>query len=204
MAILGGKGMKYMYMFIMITWGFFAPAMAQETDLKKIYTDITTTINSALLTRKGAFELSGNIFYDRLETEYRLNNDKQEFTNETFQFDAGLAHFLVNNLSLGVLISYLNQKQYTERIEHTMVGPVIKYYIGEKRWRPYLFADYLFMTGDVMDGGETDIGAGLLYHVTGNFAISLQFKYGILSADEETFKGLNRIFIGLGIVNFIL
>jgi len=85
-----------------------------------------------------------------------------------------------------------------------MLGPVIKYYIGEKRWRPYLFANYLVMTGDVLDGGETDLGVGILYHVTGNFAINLQLKYGFISADEQNYKGLNRLFVGIGLVNFIL
>ncbi len=184
----------------------YSQIMAQETDLKKVYTDVTTQINSALLTRKGAFELTGSVFYERFKEKYDDYFRNTEFITETFQVDAGLGHFFFNNISLGVLLSYFNMKQsFTERsIEQTMVGPAIKLYFGEKRWRPYLSADYLFLTGDSWDGGEADFGAGLLYHATGNFALSLQIKYGILFADEDHLEGLNRLFVGIGIVNFIL
>jgi len=182
----------------------FSQIMAQETDLKEVYTDVTTKINSSLLTRKGAFELNGNIFYDRLKTEYSEGNEGWEFIDKTFQADAGVSYFIMNQLSLGILLSYLDQKRLYANLQQTMMGPVAKLYFGEKRWRPYLFIDYLFINGDVMDGGETDIGAGILYHVTGNFGFSLQLKYGILSADEENIKGFSRMFIGIGIVNFIL
>lgn len=84
--------------------------LAQETDLKKVYTDVTTQINSALLTSKGSFEINGSIFYDRLTTTYDLTADA-ELIMETFQVDVGVSHFLMNNLSLGLLFTYKNLSQ---------------------------------------------------------------------------------------------
>jgi hypothetical protein len=179
---------------------------AQETDLKKIYTDITTSINSALLTRKGAYEVNGFLFYDRLKVKYKDSyNFDGDGINETYQAETGIAYFLINNLSGGLLFSYLHQKQYRQpKLEQTMIGPVIKKYFGEEEWRPYLFTDYLFCTGDILDGGEWDAGIGLLYHVAGNFGVTLQVKYGNIFSRDSNIKAMNRVVVGLGIVNFIL
>jgi hypothetical protein len=196
--------MKQLLLLYAVVAGSCSQIMAQETDLKEVYTDVTTKINSSLLTRKGAFELNGYIFYDRLKMEYSEGNENREFIDKTFQADAGVSYFIENQLSLGIVLSYFDQKRLYSTIQQTMTGPIVKLYFGEKRWRPYLFVDYLFINGDVMDGGETDIGAGILYHLTGNFGISFQLKYGVLSADEENTEGFSRMFIGFGIVNFIL
>jgi hypothetical protein len=202
--ITGDKIMKYLWIVIVLVATLCSQLLAQETDLKKIYTDVTTRINSALLTRKGAYELNGFIYYNRLTTRYKQNLVIPEDKIETFQVEAGGAHFFMNNLSLGILLSYLNQKQNNLRTDQTMAGPMIKKYFGDKEWRPYLFSDYLFLSGDNLDGGEWDMGAGLLYHVTGNFGIIVQVKYGILFANEESIKSQNRLFVGIGIINFIL
>jgi len=197
--------MKTLLNYLLVIICTVSQIIAQETDLKKIYTDITTTINSALLTRKGAWEVGGFVFYDRIETTYKyLYNFNHELITETFQAETEVTHFFMDNLSAGVLCSYLNQKQDRERMEQTLLGPVIKKYFGDKEWRPYLFTNYLFMTGDILDGGEWDAGVGLLYHVAGNFCITIQAKYGILFSNEDLIKEQNRLFVGIGIINFIL
>jgi hypothetical protein len=187
----------------------YSQIMAQETDLKKVYTDITTQINSSLLTQKGSFEINGSIFYDRLTTTYELLDDAELIT-ETFQVDAGVSHFVMNNLSMGLLFSYLNVKSDFEgnslaNASLTYAGPLFKYYFGKDRWRPYIFTDYLFNSNDVGDQkGEFDLGAGILYHLTGNTGLTLQCKYGISVIEDGKDITQNRIFIGIGIANFIL
>jgi hypothetical protein len=197
-------GMKQLSNIVILVACVCSQMMAQETDLKKVYTDVTTQINSALLTRKGAFELSGFLFYDRLENKGTYENVDQKVTFETFQVETGSAYFFMNNLAAGVLFSYLNESQGVVNYEQFMGGPVIKKYFGEKQWRPYLFTNYLFMSGDILDGGEWEMVAGVLYHVTGNFGLTLQIKYGILFAKKDFTEGQNRLFVGIGLVNFIL
>jgi hypothetical protein len=197
--------MKYLLIYFFAFIGTVSQIFAQETDLKKIYTEITTTINSSLLTRRGAYEISGFIFYDRMKTVYEDSyNYNDESITETFRAEPGVGYFFIDNLSAGLLFSYLNQKQDQERTEQTLAGPIVKMYFGDKEWRPYLFTDYLFWTGDIMDGGEWDLGIGLLYHVSGNFGVTAQVKYGILFSDEKYIQEMNRIYVGFGIINFIL
>ncbi len=183
--------------------------LAQETDLKKVYTDVTTQINSALLTSKGSFEINGSIFYDRLTTTYDLTADA-ELIMETFQVDVGVSHFLMNNLSLGLLFTYKNLSSDIDgksvtNASLTYAGPIFKYYFGKDRWRPYIFTDYLFYSNDVGDQkGEFDLGAGILYHLSGNTGITMQFKYGISVIEEGEVIDQDRIFIGIGLATFIL
>ena len=89
-------------------------------------------------------------------------------------------------------------------IEQTFVGPIAKMYFGEDKFRPFILADYLFLVGDNYDGGALDIGAGIFYHVTGNFGFSLFGKYGFISSTNDDIDSQNRVFIGIGISNYIL
>jgi len=180
---------------------------AQEQDLKEIYTDVTTAINSALLTKKGSAELSGFFSYNYLKTEYEYS---ERLTEQIIQVEPGFSYFYFDNISFGFMLSYYYQKTENESYDFSMsndqisIGPLIKYYFGEDRFRPFILTDYLFLTGDDFDGGELDIGGGILYHVTGNFGLSLQIKYGIIWRGNDNFDSQNRIFIGVGFVNFIL
>ncbi|KPL17931.1 MAG: hypothetical protein AMJ92_10270, partial [candidate division Zixibacteria bacterium SM23_81] len=61
-----------------------------------------------------------------------------------------------------------------------------------------------FLVGDNYDGGVMDLGAGIFYHMTGNFGFSLFGKYGIIWSSTDNIDSQNRILIGIGISNFIL
>jgi len=204
--------MKRLSILIVLLAGVCSQILAQETDLKKVYTDVTTQINSSLLTRKGAFELSGSAFYDRLKNTYHFHGTgESEVLYETYLADLGVSYFFINNLAVGLAFSYLNQKTnfndyYHYNISESNLGPLVKYYFGEKRWRPYLFANYFFEFGNVGEHkGEFDLGAGILYHLTGNIGLTLQVKYGMfVSKDDIGGVKQNRIFLGIGIANFIL
>ena len=51
--------MKTTHLFLCILVFSSTTLFAQEKDLKGIYSDVTTAINSALLTKSGSIELSG-------------------------------------------------------------------------------------------------------------------------------------------------
>jgi len=180
---------------------------AQDDDLKEIYTDVTTTINSVLLTKSGSIEISGFISYNSFTTNYTYD---EKMTQQIFLIEPVFSYFFVDHISLGLDLSYLNQKIDYESsadsrtIEQTFIGPVAKMYFGEDRFRPFLLADYLFLVGDNYDGGVLDIGVGVFYHVTGNFGFSLIGKYGFMSSTNDNIDSQSRMFIGVGISNFIL
>jgi hypothetical protein len=180
---------------------------AQDKDVKEIYTDFTTAINSALLTKKGANEISGFLSYNYLKTEYDYNDSR---TEQIMQFEPGFSYFYFDNISFGLILSYLYQKTDYESsndsrsMDQIFIGPMAKVYFSKEKFRPFLLTDYLFLTGDNFEGGEFDIGAGVLYHVTGNFGINLQVKYGFIWSDKNHIDNQNRIFIGVGFSNFIL
>lgn len=177
---------------------------AQEENLKDIYKNVTTAINTSLITRSGSVEISGFLSYNKYDTQY---NDNEKITQQVLLIEPAIAYFIINNLSFGLDLSYLNQKTkssgLTQSVKQTSIGPLAKYYIGKKRLRPFIQADYLFLTGDNYEGGELDFGAGILYHVTGNIGLSLFGKYGIISSAKENIDSQNRIFVGIGLANFI-
>lgn len=181
--------------------------LAQEDDLKGIYTDITTAINSALLTKSGSKEISGFLSFNSFTTKYTYN---EKMTQQIFLIEPVFLYFFIDNIALGLDVSYLNQKtdfkssEDNETIEQTFVGPIAKMYFGEDRLRPFILADYLYLVGDNYDGGVLDIGAGVFYHVTGNFGFSFFGKYGFMYSTKDNIDRQNRVFIGIGISNFIL
>ena len=181
--------------------------LAQEDDLKGIYTDITTAINSALLTKSGSKEISGFLSFNSFTTKYTYN---EKMTQQIFLIEPVFLYFFIDNIALGLDVSYLNQKtdykssEDSGTIEQTFVGPIAKMYFGEDRLRPFILADYLYLVGDNYDGGVLDIGAGVFYHVTGNFGFSFFGKYGFMYSTKDNIDRQNRVFIGIGISNFIL
>lgn len=180
---------------------------AQETDLKEIYTDVTTAINSALLTKTGSIEVSGVLSYNSFSTRYTYD---EKMTQQLLQIEPVFLYFFADNISLGLDISYVHQKttyspsESSKSSEQTFVGPIAKMYFGEDRLRPFILADYLFLVGDTYDGGVLDIGGGIFYHVTGNFGFNLTGKYGFMSSTLDNIDSQSRLFIGIGITNFIL
>ena len=180
---------------------------AQEKDLKTIYKDVTTAINSALLTKSGSLEIAGFVSYNYFHTKYTY---EEEISQHIFQVEPIFLYFIVDNISLGANLSFLSQKTGYESsresttLQQTFIGPIAKIYFGTDKFRPFLLVDYLFTVGDHYDGGELDLGAGIFYHVTGNIGFSLFGKYGILWSSKDDIKMQNRIFIGLGISSFIL
>jgi len=199
--------MKAIWLILFSLLFFSISVFAQENDLKGIYTDVTTAINSALLTKSGSIEIAGFVSYNSFTTNY-ANDEK--ITQQIFLFEPTFLYFFVDNISFGFDLSYLNQKtEYkssndSRTIEQTFVGSIAKMYFCEDRFRPFIMADYLLMIGDNYDGGVLDIGAGVFYHITGNFGFSLSCKYGFMFSTDDNIDRQKRLLIGVGISNFIL
>jgi hypothetical protein len=194
--------------FSVVLFVFLIPALlfAQEETLKGIYKDVTKAINTALLTQKGVLEISGFASYNYEKTEYTYG---AQATDNFLHVEPGISYFVADNIALGLNLAYTYQKykftsSKTMSTSQIYVGPLAKMYFGKDRFRPFIMADYLFLTGDQFDGGEADLGGGLLYHLDGNIGLNLFIKYGIIWYDSETLDNKNRIFVGLGISGFIL
>ena len=182
-----------------IMFAFSCAAFSDDEDLKDIYNTITTSINSAILTKKGNWQVSGAAFYNDVNTTV----SGTEMTHRTFQAEPALSYFVVNDLALGLCGSYLYQETDGRKSEQKMFGPVAKMYFCSKRWRPFMLADFLFVMAERYEGGEADIGAGLLYHVAGNFGIAAHAKYGFFFPAVDRIEERNRLSVGLGIECFI-
>jgi hypothetical protein len=196
---------KILIILILILAGF-SSLFAQDNDLKKIYTDITTEINSALLTQKSSIEVSGFISFHYDKTKFEDGNTKE---HHLIQIEPLISYFFINDLSFGLNLSYQYEKSENETgnnpgtVEQTFIGPIGKYYFGEGEFRPFVFADYLFLTGDNFEGGELGLGAGLMYHITGSTGLNLQIKYGQIWSNKDNIDNQNALFIGIGFSNFI-
>ena len=147
----------------MIILVFFVSVLrAQDDDLKKVYTDVTTAINSALLTKSGSMEISGSVSFNYFNTSY---NSGETLNQSIFQAEPQFSYFLFDNISLGIDLSYIYQKSEFERsdetttLKQTALGPFAKMYFGDEKFRPFILADYLFLSGDDFKGGEADFGA---------------------------------------------
>ena len=203
----GENSMKITVVFIYILLLSAFKLFAQEDNLKGIYTKVTTAINSELITESGSKEISGHLSYNNFTTKFSYD---EKITQQIFLIESVFSYFFIDNISLGLDLSYLNQKtDYKSSadsgtLEQTFIGPIAKMYFGEDRFRPFILTDYLFLVGDNYDGGILDIGAGIFYHVTGNFGFSLFGKYGFMSSTSDDIDSQNRILIGVGISNFIL
>jgi len=179
-------------------------AWAQEKDLKDLYTNFTTSINSILLTQEGSMEMSGFLSYNYLNSEFENGSER---TQSIIQLEPQFSYFVADNISAGVQLSYSRNQTELQggdvTFEQTLAGPLLKMYFGEKEIRPFIFTDFLFLSGD-SDGSEADFGAGIFYHVSGNFGLNLFGKYGILWQNNNMIESQQRIFIGIGFTNFIL
>ena len=199
--------MKTTHLFFCILVFSSTTLFAQEKDLKGIYSDVTTAINSALLTKSGSKELSGFLSYNSFTTTYTYD---EKIARQSLLLEPVFLYFIVDRIALGLDVSYLREKTDYESLdistttEQTFVGPVAKMYFGEDRFRPFVLADYLFLVGDNYEGGVFDIGAGIFYHVSGNFGFSLLGKYGFMFSTKNYVDSQKRLFIGVGISNFIL
>ena len=78
---------------------------AQEKDLKKLYTDFTTAINSVLLTKQGVIEISGFLSYYYFNTEYK---DGTKAITDITQLEPQISYFVIDNLSVGLILSHEN------------------------------------------------------------------------------------------------
>jgi hypothetical protein len=179
---------------------FSFTALAKDEDLKSIYSTITNSINSAILTKKSNWEVSGSAFFNKVQTTFK---DEQEGGVRTAHAELALSYFVINNLCFGLCGAYDYDHLSNQTIEQKMAGVIGKKYFGSKRWRPFIVTDYLYHTGDDFKGGELNAGAGLLYHIAGSFAVTADVKYGLFQAQNENIEKRNRYYIGIGIVNFI-
>ncbi len=178
-----------------------------KKDLKDIYTAITNKVNSAMLTRRGSNEIEGSASFQSVRTEY----DKGlKITERLLNADFGYGRFVFNNLSLGILLSVRNQSVTNEITDvkkstnQIWIGPSLKKYFGRDKVRPFVSAQYLLLRGDIFEGGEADLGAGLMIHVAGNMGLILQARYGFLTTDDETVNSRNRLLLAAGMIHFTL
>ncbi len=197
---------KLFLFFLFMLVNSYSLSYSQEREIKKFYTDLTTKINSALLTQKSTVEVSGFTSFNFYRTKF---NDGTTLKQHLVQIEPMISYFIINDLSLGVDFSYHyetieNKSEENPRsTEQMFLGPVGKFYFGDEKIRPFVFSDFQLLIGDHFEGKELSMGAGIMVHVTGNIGLNLQVKYANIWSKKDDIDQQNRIFIGLGISNYI-
>ena len=198
--------MRKLFFILVLIFAASSLLSAQENDIKKIYTDITTKINSALLTQKSSIEVSGFMSYNYYKTKFDYGETRKQ---HLVQIEPIISYFFIDDLSIGLNFSYQYYKTENDvgndpsAVEQTFFGPIGKYFLGEGDFRPFVFGDYLFLVGDNFEGGELGFGAGIMYHIAGNIGINFQLKYGQIWSNKDNIDSQNTIFVGIGLSNFI-
>ncbi len=197
---------RYLLLFSLLCC-FVQNTLAQKRDLKDLYTNITTAVNSALLTQKGSVEIRGSMYYDRLQTRYK---EGPEFIDEIIQVKPAAYYMMFDNVGLGGLLCYSrNTTQITGGSDKTVstqtaIGPSLKKYFRKDSWRPFATLGYLAHLGDQREGREFDLGIGIMFHLQSTTALSLEVNYGFIRPSEQAVDSRSRILVGIGLSSFML
>lgn len=132
-----------------------------------------------------------------------------------FSFIPHAGYFIKDNLALGleVSLSFSNTEDYdydsTERESTLAFSPFSRYYFGDKKVRPFLYASggigrYKTKYRSTITDFKSDstytlifysLGAGTGFFLNDAISIELEFRYGRLSSKENGFGTIQNAFV---------
>ena len=135
---------------------------------------------------KGAWDLGGGFSFTSASGDLYENADGDAQTVITFAPDLG--YFLMDNLSLGVLLSFSSWSQGDAKSSNLMFGPRVAYYMAAMGpGNPYLHLSYIFGSSTSNSGASgaediksstSDLGLGVGYLIWLNDYVALDAKLG--------------------------
>jgi len=196
------------YAVCLLAAGAVPGAHAQENTIRKAITDIQQAINAELLTGKGSMAVSGSIFYRESTDVY---GQDERMTERSFQATPSFSYFIVDNISLGIAVSYsynrITRKPAPADEKNSFVqsgfGPAVTKYFGKKRVRPFVNVDYIVLGGDRAKGSQLTMGLGCIYHISNSAGIGPHVTYGIVFPDDRSIKRSRNLYIGVSVASFI-
>ena len=145
-------------------------------------------LNAQNYFNKGTYNISGSISYMSSSIEYYSGT----VNDERFTFAPIGSYFLFDKLSTGVEIEYnyyntseLDFLVYPKYHNTLSLGPIIRYYLLNKRLSPFAEIGYSFIINDLdytaedikQKGYNVQVGLGINYFFTDNFAIEPSASY---------------------------
>ncbi|MBI9034316.1 MAG: outer membrane beta-barrel protein [Bacteroidales bacterium] len=140
-------------------------------------------------TEQGKFVIGGTTNLSLKFENYKYNIDNSSTKYSTFQAYPEFGFFLIDNLSLGLRMGYLNSWLIDEESPFTIrelgINPFARYYILETNIRPYvdLSAGYHLLTSLIgrdkkqYGGIEYSGGVGVAYFISKSVSLDAQMNY---------------------------
>ncbi len=172
----------------------------------------------------GLFNVSGSAAFSYSKSEQSYLGD---ITEKEIKIAPAVSYFLINKLSISVELAYnYYEKNFDTEIINSEIemfisfGPVIKYYLLDNNISPFIKAGYLHNIYNITDyysnnrksfpGFSAEIGIGLNYFITNNFAVEPSLNYvfsqkqiEIYAENSSTFIYSNKKLLSLILVCYI-
>ncbi|MCQ4034479.1 porin family protein [Kaistella montana] len=169
-------------------------------------------------TEKGNWMVSGKseIAFNSTNAKVKFQgNEVSDVKTSTFAFTPAASYFVINNLAVGLGLSYNHSKTGDSKSDTFTVIPQTTYFFpvaGEVK--PYVEAGIGYATNKTTEGGEDfklnglayGFGAGVAYFVTPNVAFNLGLNYTAAnlkySENNDLESNTNNLGAGVGISVF--
>ena len=163
-------------------------------------------------TSKGTINLNGNLSFS--SQSYEEGNDN---TN-VLTLNPQVGVFLIDNLSLGLSLSYDRISLGSSSNTNWGIGPNLRYYFNSENVKPFLSIGYSYtetftsLNDDKWKGHQFILGGGLDYFIARNVALetTVSYKFNTVTIPESYnafYRNLEQksktFLIGIGI-NFFL
>jgi outer membrane protein len=165
-------------------------------------------------TKKGNWFFSGSTMVSFSSTKTTLELDgfgDDDFTVSQVSFSPGASYFVIDNLAVGLNLSFSSQKTKDDGDDFTestfVVAPGATYFFGESKTRPYFNASIGYATTSF---GDSDIGkfnglyfsggAGVAIFLNDHVAVNIGAEYAVLNLsnkEDNNFKTKSGA-IGIG------
>jgi hypothetical protein len=163
-----------------------------------------TKVVSAQAVNSGAWMLGGSLGFNSIKY------DGADEANTAFNISPNFGYYVINDLAIGVRLSFYNESYGDESDSQFGAGPWARYYIVKSPVFAQAGIDFgstgLDLFSLLADEGSSTIhfGAGYSWFLNNSVAIEPLLQYSIYSADDEGFIGdYNRFGFNLSVQAFI-
>ena len=161
---------------------------------------------------KGTFSLGGNI-------SFTSNYEETSDLNSTiFIFNPRFDYFIINNLSLGIMINYQNTSFVGQNNSSWGIGPSARYYFEVQTIKPFLGIGYSFaqqdasLSDDKIKQNNIILNLGADYFLTNDVTLETIISYTFMNIKYPQFYSTyysdlktqrKALSIGLGVNVFL-
>ena len=187
------------------------------------FTSAKTNGNDSSLqsqTKKGTISLSGSISYSNTKIKYDYSylgsSRTQDFSYDQIMLNPSMDFFIIDNFSLGFVLSYQRISGDVNTSDQLGVGPIFHYYIGSQASKPFVYLDLLVSTSSTeissvnsvsssTSSSSYSLGLGFGYNIalSKNIALQPAIIYQLLDPEHGSFGDVKTLLISIGVNNFL-